>query len=119
MDHREFYNMADRMIKHFDTQGIAENAIIRTGISRAYYAAYHQGRKYFGIGRGESISHGKLMARIKAQGGEFVEVWNDLRTLLTMRLYADYFLDRAISEEDAVTCLDLSAEVIGKLDSTA
>ena len=118
MDHRDFYSLADRMIKHIDTQGISENPIFRTGINRAYYAAYHQGREFLGIGRSDSVSHDKLMARIRAQGQEFVEVWKDMRTLFTMRLNADYFLDRAISEDDAVSCLDLSQEVLGKLDSS-
>ena len=119
MDYREFYRLADRMINHGDAHGIPEYAIVRTGINRAYYAAYHKGREFLGIGRAESISHNKLIARIKAQGHEFVEVWKDMRMLFTMRLNADYFLDRAISEEDAVTCLELSNELIGKLDSSS
>lgn len=119
MDYREFYRLADRMINHRDAHGISEYAIVRTGINRAYYAVYHKGREFLGISRAESISHNKLMARINAKGGEFVEVWKDMRTLLTMRLNADYYLDRAISEEDAVSCLHLSTEVMGKLDSSS
>ncbi|MBI4083459.1 MAG: HEPN domain-containing protein [Candidatus Lambdaproteobacteria bacterium] len=97
-------------------RGVAPEALFRTSINRAYYAAFHQGRAFLRVRVSDRMRHGVLIARIRASGGEGHYVADKLRALYVLREKADYDLDREINREDAVNALALCHELMAQFE---
>ncbi len=93
MDPREFQKLASDLVLR---KGPAE---IRTSISRAYYATYNVGAEIL-TGMGFKIregfgGHGDVRNRLSnSSDSEIMRVGSQLSNLHTMRIHADYRLNR-------------------------
>lgn len=97
MDPREFQTLASILVNG------TTPAEIRTAISRAYYATHNVGaeilsRGGFRISEGPS-GHGDVWNRLSNSGDiEVMKVGSQLSNLYTMRIHADYRLDKKDAE---------------------
>jgi uncharacterized protein (UPF0332 family) len=101
MDPRDFRELADRLA------GGASPAEYRSAISRAYYAAFHVGIETlhalgFRVSRG-AAGHGEVARCFdNCANQEAVNAARSLSNLHTLRIRADYQLDRLDVESAAV-----------------
>jgi uncharacterized protein (UPF0332 family) len=108
-------------------------AKIRTAVSRAYYAAFHQGF-YFASGRATKVDRSQHAWTIKfflhqcqilgtfnpAQKQKSYEIGQMLFTLYDLRIWADYrdqpFIDDLYQVEMAIILSDEACKLIGELE---
>jgi uncharacterized protein (UPF0332 family) len=92
MNGREFLRAAEYLLKR------REEAILRSAVSRAYYALFHEGREFIGelqfyCSKGPQ-AHGEVRSRLNNCGDQSMqEVSRLLAQLHKQRLMADYDLD--------------------------
>ena len=93
----------------------------RSGVSRAYYAAFHVARLLlrqcgFAVPRAEQ-AHAYLWLRLSNTGRADVDqVGSDLNDLRSKRNRADYDLDRPFPEGEAVNCVQDAEDIVRLLD---
>jgi len=118
MNPREFLKVASELVAG------ATPARIRTGINRAYYAAYNTGVELL-TGMGSKIEkgpggHGGVWKRLSNSGdAEVVKAGSQLRDLEGKRIKADYRLDNTDVEDQktAQADVEVSRRIIQILDA--
>jgi uncharacterized protein (UPF0332 family) len=116
MNWRDFLLLATRL-----AAGIAE-ADWRTAISRAYYAAFHVGRRLFAdlnftVPRADR-AHQYLVFRLSNSGESVVEqAGRDLETLRRLRNRADYDETPAFTQTQASAAVQIVTGIIQVLDA--
>jgi hypothetical protein len=115
MDPRDFLDVAGELVT-----GVRE-ADWRSGVSRAYYAAFHVastllGRCGFTVPEAEQ-AHGYMWLRLSNTGRPDVDgVGADLKDLRRVRNWADYKIDRPFLEQPAYAQIPVAARIIDLLD---
>ena len=93
----------------------------RCAISRAYYAAYHAGRRRWAADQGvpttRQIGHGPLWDYFHQRPNER-RIAEKGRRLLALRRTADYDISPACSLKNTQHALNLADELLGALSST-
>jgi uncharacterized protein (UPF0332 family) len=118
MDPRDFLNVADDLVT-----GVSE-AEWRSGVSRAYYSAFHVARTLlsrcgFAVPRADQ-AHSYLWLRLSNTGRLDVDIaGNDLNDLRGLRNWADYDLHRPFPNRLAVGQSTTAANIIRLLDDLA
>jgi uncharacterized protein (UPF0332 family) len=96
----------------------------RSGISRAYYAAFHSARDFmqglgFQVPQAEQ-AHGYLWMRLSNSGHAPLDnVGSDLNLLRSERNFADYELTRDLAQAAAVRQVQVAREIMEALDDCA
>ena len=93
----------------------------RCAISRAYYAAYHAGRRRWAADQGvpttRQFGHGELWDYFRLRPHER-KIAEKGRRLLELRRTADYDISPACSLKNTQHALNLADELLGALAST-
>ena len=115
MDGRNFLDVA------FDLVGEFREADWRSGVSRAYYAAYHVANEFMRrcgfIPRHHDDIHGFAWVRLANSKNTLVQqAGNTLRDVRVVRNQADYDLQRSFTQLLATRQVRLAEDVIRALD---
>lgn len=109
---QSFLDLADELVEN------DREASRRSAISRAYYAAYHAGRRRWAQDQGlpttRRIEHGPLWEYFRRSPGG-ATLGEKGRRLLELRRHADYDAAPACSARDAQRALTLARELLGAL----
>jgi uncharacterized protein (UPF0332 family) len=116
MDTNEFLDAADELCT-----GPSEG-FWRSGVSRAYYAAFHRARRLLrAIGfpvPDSDRGHAYLWLRLSNCGhAEVVTGCQTLNRLRTDRNRADYDTDRPFSQTEAINIVQLASDLVALLES--
>ena len=116
MDTNEFLDVADELCT-----GTGEG-YWRSGVSRAYFAAYHRARRLFrqiGFAVPDSDrGHAYLWMRLSNSGHPAVVIGGQtLNRLRTDRNQADYDTDRPFAQIDAINIVQRAADLVSLLES--
>jgi uncharacterized protein (UPF0332 family) len=118
MSPRDFLNLADTLVMG------SEEAEWRTGMSRAYYAAFHVARALlrqcgFQVPNGEQ-AHGYIWLRLANCGHPDVQVAaSDLKDLRRTRNLADYDLNQPVVPRFAIDQVHIAYTIIELLETVA
>jgi uncharacterized protein (UPF0332 family) len=111
----ELWELASWLIDRSAVIHVSPETLRRAGISRAYYAAYHQCRMFLRVEPAQNIPHKRLRILLSAKGEEF-RIWaNNLRVLYSLREVADYRHHIPVTDFDAQESLRLSREILDRL----
>ncbi|RLE83950.1 MAG: hypothetical protein DRJ67_11355 [Thermoprotei archaeon] len=119
---RDFLDLATQISKAVATREELyvtniEEAWIRTGISRAYYAAFLYVRRLLGLSRYKKADvHQRVIKRLKVEGGGYKYIGHRLSMLRSMRNKADYDLPPAYVStlRDLERAVKLSTEIMNR-----
>ncbi|MFL5343071.1 MAG: HEPN domain-containing protein [Gemmataceae bacterium] len=118
MNPRDFLDLANELA------GGSTEAEWRTGVSRAYYAAFHVARQLltrcgFAVPRAEQ-AHGYLWLRLCNAGHVDVgKAGGDLGRLRSFRNAADYDIDKSFDPQLGSTCVLLATDIVQVLEDAA
>ena len=114
-DGRSFFHVGEYLLPH-----ISDEAVARTVVGRAYYAAFHAGRA-LAERTGHPLARGPAGHRQLGERLAKIEpaVAEDLNRLRRLRNEADYDTTMTDPQSAAVIAMDLARAVIDSLDSTA
>lgn len=95
----------------------ADEASLRTAVSRAYYCAYHQARIHLAElhhfqASEDKPAHDQVWREFSKMGMSYREVWNKGDRLKKFRVDADYRSDAHINAETAAASIKLADRVI-------
>lgn len=118
MNPHDFLDLASELV------GGSREVDWRSGVSRAYYAAFHTARLLFhecGFAVPQSDrAHAYLWMRLMNCGHPLLESTGDaLQQLRRNRNRADYFLDQPYLEADAIREFNLAYDVVRLLEQVA
>lgn len=105
----ELYSLA--VYLHYNP-GNLPNAVMRTCINRAYYAAFLYARDSAGIRNESGSVHGDVKNHYQTRNRS---IFNRLTALLTMRHAADYKLDSTVTSRETGNAIRLSKEILKAL----
>ncbi len=118
MDERDFLALAQALLAQ------PGEAAWRTAVSRAYFGAFHVGRRFM-EGLGFTVppteqAHGHVWIRL-ANGGnaQVAQAGNDLHQLRRQRNRADYELGRPCAHTHALQQVQHAERIVGVLDAVA
>ncbi|HGE70931.1 TPA: HEPN domain-containing protein [Candidatus Poribacteria bacterium] len=100
----EFLNLAHKLIDS------ADEAELRTAISRAYYYVYHSIKNDL-VGSDTNLTHDVMINCIQEANingnkvAEFEELGQTIRDLKTDRIFADYKINKSLSQETCHTMI--------------
>lgn len=99
----------------------ADEASLRSAVSRAYYCAYHQAvnhlTEHFKFQVSKDKSHDTVWRTFREKGRSYAEVWDKGDKLKKLRVDADYVLEALINNETAAFSLQLSDRIAAILQS--
>lgn len=94
----------------------ADEASLRSAISRAYYCAYHQAvnhlSQHFNFQTSKDKSHDTVWRTFKEKGRSYAEVWSKGDKLKKLRVDADYESDAVVNGETVMFSLQLADRII-------
>lgn len=97
-DWRKFLDVAKEnftRVKNLKQVEIYDEALCRIGISRAYYAAFHQSAALVNFETQPGGTHEKVIRALKASPNPIIRhIGDDLEALRQMRVRADYRSER-------------------------
>ena len=93
-DWREFLYSAKEILKRVEKlqqPGMSDEALCRTGISRAYYAVFNQAAPLVDSDSLNGGTHERVIIALNSSTNQIIrQIGKDLDKLRRMRIYADY-----------------------------
>ena len=97
-DWREYLHTAEEFferVQNLQRVEMRDEALCRIGISRAYYAAFHATAQLVDTDATPGGTHERVIRTLKSSADRtYRRIGNDLDTLRTMRVRADYISER-------------------------
>jgi uncharacterized protein (UPF0332 family) len=115
----ELLDVAEFIAAQKPTGSIGEQALARSTVNRAYYAAYWKARSFW-EDKGQSIdrsrAHSHVIELFRHSGATDLEmIGDDLDYLHADRIRADYLKEAIVSTEKAEESLEIASDIIAKV----